>query len=139
MNLVPFDVQIPEEKQDPQLKEKLREEWPGILAWAVAGCREWQDVGLRPPDRVTKATQAYRAEMDILGDFLEDRCELGDAFSVRAGSLYASYKGWAEGNGEKPISNNKFSLTLLERGFQRTKSNRGATYHGLRICQGGDG
>lgn len=32
-NLVPFNVTIPPEERDPNLREKLKEEWPGILAW----------------------------------------------------------------------------------------------------------
>ena len=29
--------------------EKLKAEWPGILAWMIEGCLEWQKEGLRPP------------------------------------------------------------------------------------------
>ena len=35
LRLIPFTVTIPEEKQDKQLTEKLKAEWPGILTWAV--------------------------------------------------------------------------------------------------------
>lgn len=38
VKLIPFDVTIPEEERDPRLVEKLREEYPGILNWAVQGC-----------------------------------------------------------------------------------------------------
>src|SRR5215213_5093014 len=42
IKMVPFDEIIPKKEQDPQLPEKLREELPGVLAWAVEGCRQWQ-------------------------------------------------------------------------------------------------
>lgn len=36
-NLVPFAVTIPENERDPELQEKLKAEWPGILQWAIEG------------------------------------------------------------------------------------------------------
>lgn len=42
LRLVPFAVTIPEADRDRDLPEKLREELPGILAWAVRGCLDWQ-------------------------------------------------------------------------------------------------
>src|SRR4051812_41019570 len=41
------------------LPEKLKGEWPGILAWAIAGCLEWQRIGLAPPCAVVDATKEY--------------------------------------------------------------------------------
>ena len=38
IRLVPFTVTIPEQERDPRLTQKLAEELPGILAWAVRGC-----------------------------------------------------------------------------------------------------
>ena len=48
-HLIPFAVTIPPEERDADLAEKLKAEWPGILAWLVEGCLEWQTEGLRPP------------------------------------------------------------------------------------------
>ena len=58
-NLFPLTVTIPPEKRDPQLPEKLKQEWPGILAWMIQGCTSWLEVGLAPPEIVTEATAAY--------------------------------------------------------------------------------
>ncbi len=44
-HLIPFNVTIPAGERDPKLAEKLKSEWPGILAWAVKGCLEWRKVG----------------------------------------------------------------------------------------------
>jgi putative DNA primase/helicase len=52
-HLVPFDVVIPPEQRDKNLGERLRAEWPGILAWMIDGCTEWQNQGLAPPLAVT--------------------------------------------------------------------------------------
>src|SRR5262249_28324913 len=34
-NLIPFGVVIPEKQRDKDLPDKLRKEWPGILAWMI--------------------------------------------------------------------------------------------------------
>ena len=57
-NLIPFTQTIPPEERDPNLAEKLKEEWPGILAWAIEGCLEWQRIGLAPPSAVVEATES---------------------------------------------------------------------------------
>jgi putative DNA primase/helicase len=62
--LVPFKVTIPQHEWDTTLPDKLKAEWPGILAWAVQGCLEWQTSGLGIPKEVEQATEEYRADMD---------------------------------------------------------------------------
>ncbi|MBV9452643.1 MAG: hypothetical protein JOZ19_00760 [Rubrobacter sp.] len=69
IRLVPFDVRIPSGEVDRELPEKLKAELPGILAWAVRGCLDWQKNGLGEPEEVRAATEAYRAEMDVLVAF----------------------------------------------------------------------
>jgi putative DNA primase/helicase len=49
LHLVPWSVVIPPEERDKKLVEKLTPEWPGIMAWIVAGCLQWQQIGLAPP------------------------------------------------------------------------------------------
>jgi putative DNA primase/helicase len=71
---VPFAVCIPTEKQDHELRAKLKAELSGILAWSVAGCLEWQRSGLGTAEEVEQATTAYREEEDSLAGFLETEC-----------------------------------------------------------------
>src|SRR5215208_1617503 len=120
IRLVPFTETIPPAEQDKHLPDKLRQERAGILAWAVEGCREWRREGLQAPDEVRQATGAYRAEMDVLGAFLRECCELGPEKNVAARDLYAAYKMWCEEGGERPESKRKFGSRLTDRGgFER--------------------
>jgi putative DNA primase/helicase len=41
-HLIPFTVTIPKAERDPDLVEKLKPEWPGILYWMIGGCVEWR-------------------------------------------------------------------------------------------------
>lgn len=50
-HLIPLEVFIPEAERDQLLKEKLRQEWSGILQRAIRGCVEWQQIGLNAPAR----------------------------------------------------------------------------------------
>jgi putative DNA primase/helicase len=136
IRLIPFTETIPPDEQDKKLPEKLRSELPGILAWAVEGCLEWQRQGLQAPDEVRRATGEYRAEMDVLGAFLQDCCEKGAEHSTPARSLYDAYKLWCEENGERYETQRRFAGQLKDRGaFERRRSGPNGSYewHGLRL------
>ncbi len=115
VHLVPFDVRFEGENRDDTLRETLAAELPGILAWTVAGCLLWQRTGLRQPPCVERATADYRAESDIVGQFLKERCAEGG--ETPAGALYQAYRAWAEENGERPMTAQMFGRRLGERGL----------------------
>lgn len=94
LRLVPFNVTIPDSKKDLTLSEKHKGELPGILNWALQGCREWQEHGLDEPAEVTDATREYRHESDYLGGFIEECCLVGPGCQVRATSLFDAFKDW---------------------------------------------
>ena len=75
LNLIPFTVTIPPAERDPDLAEKLKAEWPGILAWAIVGCLAWQRDGLAAPKAVTSATAAYLEAEDAVAAWIKERCE----------------------------------------------------------------
>jgi P4 family phage/plasmid primase-like protien len=136
VRLIPFTVTIPDNEQDLKLTEKLRAELPGILAWAVRGCMAWQQDGLKAPATVTKATNDYRAEQDLLAAFLEACCMVGPDHQVIAGDLYKAYKDWSEENGENAKPQKWLSLALLERGLVTKKRQPGTgktIYKGLGL------
>ena len=134
IRLVPFTVKIPDEEQDEQLPDKLLEELPGILAWAVRGCRQWQDEGLGEPEAVREATGEYREEMDLLGGFLGECCRLASNSEARAGDLYQAYLAWCQQNGEREVTQTTFGRKLVERGFRKRRSTGGKrVYSGLEL------
>lgn len=131
LHLVPFLQQFP--NPDRELPEKLRAEAPGILAWAIDGCRQWQEMGLQPPASVRVATSDYLEAEDVLGAWL-DECTVGDANAwASSNELFASWSAWAERHGEYIGSQKRLSEQLLSRGFEdrRTRTSRG--FIGLRV------
>lgn len=119
LKLIPFNVTIPEPERDEHLLDKLLDEMPGIFAWAVGGCAMWQADGLDEPDEVKAATQEYRADNDILTDFINDRLELGSAFKEDLKSMHLEYLNWCEESGiKKKLSKQTFNSKLRERGWE---------------------
>jgi P4 family phage/plasmid primase-like protien len=122
IRLVPFTVQIPKKERDKALDEKLQHELPGILAWAMRGCLEWQRPGdLCAPEAVVQATATYREESDAIGRFIEECCLVSKDVQVKAGVLYDAYKRWCEAGGEHPVTLTKFGTRLEEQGFRHEK------------------
>ncbi len=123
--LVPFDVSFEGERQDPKLPAKLADEAPGILAWAVRGCLEWQREGLRLPERVRAATKDYRVSQDHLGRFLAECCVIEDTASVASKDLRAAYEQWCSEQGERAWSAQAIGRELTDRGFDSGMTGRG--------------
>lgn len=122
LRLVPFTVTIERSDQDPHLAARLANELPGILNWALQGCRDWIAGGLTEPLAVQAATDDYRAEMDVLGAFMTDRCVQFPHAAASAKALYAAYTDWCDENGERPVSQRRFGMSLTERGFDRRRA-----------------
>jgi putative DNA primase/helicase len=116
-NLVPFDVTIEAADRDPELPEKLRGEWPGILSWMIDGCLLWQEKGLLPPAAVVAATAEYLAAEDAMAIWISECCEVAKTKNDRSSVLYISWKAWAERGGEMPGSQKRFNQALAARGF----------------------
>ena len=103
------------------LADSLIEELPGILNWALEGCMMWQREGLASPNEIQVATAEYRQQMDIIGSFIDDCCQVGHGESELSGDLYRAYSAWCDRSGERPISNRAMGIELTERGFDAHK------------------
>lgn len=138
LRLIPFEQTVPPAEQDKQLPQKLEAEMVGILRWAVEGCLKWQREGLQAPEEVRKATGQYRSEMDVIGAFLQDECEIGPGHKEPFTTLYKRYEEWCEEGGERAETRRKFNARLKERGgFEARRSGPGGAneWHGLRLLK----
>ena len=133
VRLVPFTVTIPEDEVDPALPEKLAAEMPGILAWAVRGCLDWQRQGLGMPAAIKNATQEYRQEEDVIAQFLADNCIVGPQYKATASDLHTAFTKWGGGWSMKALGKE-----LTRRGFTRDRSAIGVIYKGLGLVAPAD-
>ena len=127
LHLIPFSVTILPAERDLDLAEKLKAEWPGILAWMIDGCLKWQATGLQPPAAVTDATAAYLAAEDATGAWMDECCERDPSAWAANSTLFASWTVWAAKAGEPIGSQKRFVQSLEARGLEprREKSIRG--------------
>jgi putative DNA primase/helicase len=136
--LVPWNVVIPAAERDKRLGEKLRAEWPGILAWAVQGCMRWQRRGLAPPAIVADATEAYMEAENAFANWLDEYCKLDANGWERTQTLFAGWKTWCEKSGEFVGTIRHFAQMLELRGtpygivYQRHMT-KGRGFRGLRL------
>ena len=72
IRLIPWEYRITDAERRPQdeVVAELTSEGPAILNWLLAGLRDWQSSYYWVAPEVQVATDAYRAEMDVLGDFI---------------------------------------------------------------------
>ncbi len=134
-NLLPFTQTIPAAERDPNLTERLRTEWGGILQWMIGGCLAWQRDGLRAPRTVVDATNEYLAAEDSLGQWLEERCTLDVNAFGSSTALFDDWKIWAEARGEFVGKQRRFAENLSARCFQPTRTNSARGFNGIRLQQ----
>jgi putative DNA primase/helicase len=134
IRLIPFTTRIAEERQDKHLERKLMAEGLGILNWLLDGARLWHDEGLKAPRIVINATDEYRAEMDVIGDFLRDRCVFTAGRTMKARELFKTYQDWCDDNNERACTERFFCLRLKELGVEQKRRNDGRYGQGIMLA-----
>jgi putative DNA primase/helicase len=138
IHLVDFGVTIPEAERDTQLPEKLVQEYGGILAWAIAGCTQWQSAGLTPPASVLAATTEYLDGEDHIQLWLAECTEFVAVVNhVPLTQLLANYRAWCHFAGVVPLGRNTFSDRLVAMdGITKSKpGEKTVSFYGLKIKQ----
>lgn len=134
-NVLPFEHRPA--RVDHGLKEALAREFPGILAWCVAGCLDWQQRGLQRPEIVRTATAAYFDMQDSFAAWLDDCCAVGPNEADTAATLWDSWSWFARQGGEDPGSKNKtFPDRMRQAGFASVRDVggiRGRGFKGVRV------
>jgi putative DNA primase/helicase len=138
IHLVPFEASFIG-REDRSLKDRLRDELPGILARCVRGCLAWQRDGLNPPEKVRAATADYRQQSAPLAPFVEDCCELDPQARVGMGELFSRYRDWA---GEKRMGRHEFIKAVrarfaVEEGREKGAGKGAVSVLGVRLAAGG--
>jgi len=133
INLIPFNASFDNEKRDKDLREKLLNELPGILNWAIEGCVQWQKIGLGPPMVVLAANSEYQNEQDPIGEFLDNWCNIGNDYYTSTGSLYKGYQEWCKINGQKPWTHKAFSMYMKKKFEYKNVNGRKRIFIGVDL------
>lgn len=134
LHMIPFDVTIPAAERDPALSDKLKEEWPAILAWMLEGSAQWQDMGLKPPAAVKEATAEYLEAEDAIAAWMAECVDLGASHSEASGDLFKCWREWAERAREQVGTQRAFSQALMNRGYSHKRGHAGIRkFNGLMV------
>ena len=132
IKVIPFNVQIPADKIDKNLENKLKSEWTGILNWIVQGAIMWQKEGLKDPAIVKDASKQYRVSMDPLEAFLNECCVTGSNYEIKGRPLYDAYHDWAKKSNEHLMSMTKFGKEISKK-LPKIRQNDGVHYVGIKL------
>lgn len=125
VKLIQFNQTFSKQKGniDTDLKDKLKEELPGILNWAIEGAVEYFKQGLGTCRTIHQDSQSYAREQDIIQDFIDERIKPSNTGrKEKEQDVYSNYSIWCGQNGIKhPICRKELMRELATRGFQRCK------------------
>ena len=132
VQLIPFTVTIDKNAVEKDYRERrLTPELSGILNWALAGLVAYCKEGLNPPQMVLASTQDYRNDMDVVGQWIAERCELDQKGSIPTSATYSDYSQWAIEEVGWTLKKLTFRRHLSDRGFAAVKGT-----HGQRMIAG---
>ncbi len=111
---------------------EFADERSGILNWLVDGLLDYLENGLVVPAEIQAATNAYRSEMDLVGEFCDACIENLPDNSVAARELFEAYESWCRANSVKPYTERTFAKIMMQKGF-RKKMGRIRLYLDVRL------
>jgi putative DNA primase/helicase len=106
-----------------------------IMHWLLEGCRKWYKEGYGTFETIEQATDQYKNDEDVLGNFINECCKLDKGFSIQANRLRTAFEKWCNENGEHIFSGRAWRQALEERGFARSHGMYGKTWKGLTLME----
>lgn len=106
--LIPFNRYIGEKERDKTIRNRLMNELPGILNWAIVGAQSiLEDRELVASDKVDSLKEEYMIETDSVFSFFKECVEFKKDNAVSSGDVYVNYIVYCEANGKRPFQKDK--------------------------------
>lgn len=116
LRVVPFGVVIPEADRVKDLPARLELDADAVLAWTMAGRRDYLDRGdLAAPEAVKGATAGYRRAQDAVTQFLDQVMEVDTEEKALLSTVYSRWTVWATKNEQPPLAKKAFREALEAR------------------------
>lgn len=112
---------------DPNLKDKLFKEIPGIINTALnAYIGVVARNGFTEPESCKTAKSEWRLEADQVAQFIDENCTKDRKAQTASKDLYSHYQSWASSAGiYKKVTHKSFSQRLDKLGFELVKGTGG--------------
>jgi putative DNA primase/helicase len=133
LRVVPFDVVIAPGQADVHLPDRLQLEADAVLTWAVEGWQAYAALGrLDEPEAVLARTASYRADSDVMTQFIDECCEVAGDVASETAPLYETWVRWAKTNRVDPVSQKAFGQQLDRRGYPAKAARRDGSVKRVR-------
>ncbi len=139
VKILPFYRRIPNSEKDVHLLDKLKEEMPDIVAWALEGARRFIAKGYEFSDEESPAMLRELSEFEDAASpssrFVKENYVNDDEGFVSNEQLYAAYVEWCKTNGNKPLNSMNFHKDVTKNSGAKsfTKKVGGITLRGKRL------
>ncbi|NMM65221.1 hypothetical protein HBE96_21800 [Clostridium sp. P21] len=135
LSILAFNANFSGKKRDNQLREKLKEELPGIFLWAMEGLKRLRqnDYKFSQCKSMDEMVKGYQIEQKPMVQFFEDCIVPIEDTSYREDNkiVYNSFKSWAVANGiEKHYA--QMSLQKFWREFEAVAKKKGYKFSSSR-------
>ncbi len=134
--VIPFNAKIEGKSDIKNYADHLYDKAGGaILTWIIEGAKRViaKDYHITQPQVVQDAIAKYRENNDWLGHFIDECCELDQAYTEKSGELYNAYRSYCMQVGEYTRSTTDFYVALESAGFERKRTKAGITVYGLQL------
>ncbi len=130
--IIPFDVTIPEDKQEKDFVQKIiKHELSGVFNWVLAGLkRVLKQRDFTVCDITAKQTKTYRRKSDSVQLFISERgYEESYEEMILLKRLYGKYKSFCRADEYRPVSKQTFSERLEKAGYEKKKKSEGMAFY----------
>jgi putative DNA primase/helicase len=110
IKFIPFYRRFKDNEQDKELQEKLSQEIPGIIGWAIKGARRFvaNDSVFKQSQSAIDKLQSFSEELSSALTFFNEFYIIDVALTTANSQVYYEYSKWCEDNGRKPLNSNNF-------------------------------
>jgi len=126
--IVPFDVTIPEHKQDKELAKKIIDnELAGVFNWVLDGLKRLlEQKGFSDCEAAKLQVEKYKRQSDTVQQFIEENEYQADPTHYELfKDVYTNYRAFCMENGFKPLNKSNFRTRLNNLGILVEKRNVG--------------
>lgn len=111
-----FNNKIADDKRDVLLGEKLKNELPAIVAWALEGLVRLQKNNwtFTEPERAKANMEELRMTCSSVAEYLRDRFVVDDESKKPFKEVYGEYADWCKDNRRIPVSSNRFTREAID-------------------------
>lgn len=114
--IIRFNHTVPEDKRNPNLLDKFKDEADGIFMYALAGLKRLMnnDYQFSITDKNRRELEQYKVNSDSVLSFMADCCTIKEGAVMFSNTLGQAYKKYCEDNGLYAVSHAKLLERIIE-------------------------